>query len=126
MFDLTPIVEAIIALVGTAITAFLIPWIKTKYGNETLAKMQSWVHIGVFAAEKLYGSGNGAAKLQYVENFLAEHKVKLDTKTLAAMVDAEIKKMEWVDPNKALDFIIDTAPKPEEDTAHNEDVTEDV
>lgn len=132
MFDLTPIVSAIIALISTAITAFLIPWLKTRYGNETLAKIQNWVHIGVFAAEKIYGAGRGAEKLEYVESFLAEHKVKLDTKTLSALVDAEIQKMEWVDPNKALDFMLDTAPEekePEEEedeedeTGQNEDVT---
>lgn len=94
MFDLTPIVEAIIALATTAITVFLIPWLRERFGNEKLEKVRGWVEIAVLAAEKLYGAGNGDAKLEYAENFLAEHKIKLDFDTLKAMVDAEIKKME--------------------------------
>ena len=37
-------------------------------------------------------------KLEYVETFLAQHKIKLDFDTLLAMVDAEIKKMEQNEP----------------------------
>ncbi len=94
MIDLTPLVEAIIALAATAITIFLIPWLRARYGNETLEKARGWVQIAVFAAEKLYGAGNGDQKLAYAEQVLAKHKIKLDTLTLKAMVDAEIRKME--------------------------------
>ena len=94
MLDLTPLVQAIITLAATAISIFLVPWLKEKFGHEKLAKAKDWVEIGVLAAEKLYGAGNGDTKLEYVENFLAEHKIKLDFDTLKAMVDAEIKKME--------------------------------
>lgn len=94
MIDFTPIVEAIIALAATAITVFLVPWLRERYGNEALDKARSWVQIAVYAAEKLYGAGHGDEKLAYAEQFLAQHKIKLDTSTLKAMVDAEIKKME--------------------------------
>ena len=94
MLDFTPIVEAIIALATTAITVFLIPWLKQRYSNETLEKARGWVQIAVYAAEKLYGAGNGDQKLEYAEAFLAQHKIKLDTASLIAMVNAEIKKME--------------------------------
>lgn len=94
MIDLTPIMEALIGLAVTAITAFLIPWLRERFGNEKLAKAQGWVQIAVLAAEKLYGAGNGDQKLEYAEAFLAQHKIKLDTSELIAMVNAEIKKME--------------------------------
>ena len=94
MLDLTPLVEAIIALAATAITIFLIPWLRERYGNETLKKARGWVQIAVYAAEKLYGAGNGDKKLAHAEQVLAQHKIKLDTLTLKTMVDAEIKKME--------------------------------
>ncbi len=94
MIDFTPLVEALIGLAVTAITVFLIPWLRERYGNETLAKAQGWVQIAVLAAEKLYGAGKGDEKLAYVANFLAEHKIKLDVEALKAMVNAEIKKME--------------------------------
>lgn len=94
MIDFTPLVQAVIALAASAITVYLIPWLRERYGNETLEKARGWVQIAVYAAEKLYGAGNGDQKLAYAEEILARHKIRLDTATLKAMVDAEIKKME--------------------------------
>jgi len=98
MIDLTPIIQAIIALAASAITVFLIPWLKTRFGNEKLETVKSLVHIAVYGAEKLFGAKKGNEKLEYVEQFLAEHKIKLDTYELMAMVNAEIKKMEQDEP----------------------------
>ena len=94
MIDFTPLFEALISLVATAITVFLVPWLVTRYGNEKLEKARAWVRIAVYAAEKLYGAGNGDQKLAYAEEVLAKHKIKLDTATLKALVNSEIKKME--------------------------------
>ena len=97
MIDLTPLVEALMALAVTAITVFFIPWLRERYGNETLEKAKNWVQIAVYAAEKVYGAGNGDQKLAYAEQVLAQHKIKLDTATLKALVDAEIRKMEQLE-----------------------------
>lgn len=97
MLDLTPLVQAIITLAATAVTLFLIPWLRERYGNETLNKAKSLVQIAVYAAEKVYGAGNGEQKLEFAEHVLAQHKIKLDTNTIMAMIDAEIKKMEQAD-----------------------------
>lgn len=129
MLDLTPILEALIALAASAITVFLIPWMKSKMTNEQLSKAQAVVQIGVFAAEKAYGAGNGDKKLKYVEDLLATKKIKLDTTTLKAMVDAEVKKMEIVDPDKAFDvldaLIVDEPEEEEDETAENMEVVND-
>lgn len=98
MIDFTPLVEALITLAVTAITVFLIPWLRERYGTEKLAKAQGWVQVAVLAAEKLYGAGKGDEKLAFVENFLEEHNIILDTDALMAMVNAEIKKMETALP----------------------------
>ena len=100
MFDFTPIVEALIGLAATAITVFLIPWLRERFGNEKMAKVQFWVETAVEAAEKIYGAGNGAEKLAYAEKFLEEHKIKLDMDTMLAMINAEIKKMELAEKKK--------------------------
>lgn len=102
MVDFTPLVQAVITLAAAAITVFLIPWLKERYGNETLEKARHWVQIAVYAAEKLYGAGNGDQKLEYAEAFLAQHKIKLDTSELIALVNAEIKNMEMNDPSALL------------------------
>lgn len=98
MLDLTPLLEAVISLAITAVTVFLIPWIRNKYGTETLNKAKSFVEVAVYAAEKAYGAGNGEKKLAYVESYLAAKKIKLDFKTLKVLVDAQIKKMEQAEP----------------------------
>lgn len=94
MIDFTPLFEALITLAATAITVFLIPWLRERYGTEKLAKAQGWVQVAVLAAEKLYGAGKGDEKLAYVENFLEEHNIILDMDSLRVLVNAEIKKME--------------------------------
>ena len=102
MIDLTPLVEALVKLAATAVTAFLIPWLIERYGNEKLEKARKWVEIAVYAAEKVYGAGHGDEKLAYAEQVLAEHKIKLDLQTIKTMVDAEIKKMEQAEQPKAI------------------------
>lgn len=103
MIDFTPLAEALISLAVAAITIFLIPWLKERYGNESLAKAKSWVQIAVYAAEKAYGAGHGDEKLAYAEQVLAEHKIKLDLSTLKTMVDAEIKKLEQAEAYVLID-----------------------
>lgn len=117
MLDFTPLLEAVIALAFTLITAFLIPWLKTKYGAETLGKIKSFVEVAVYAAEKAYGAGNGEKKLTYVENFLAEKKIKVDFNTLKILVDAEIKKMEQAEPPVIVGELIDEGEEVEDEPA---------
>lgn len=116
MIDLTPLVQAIITLAATAVTLFLVPWLHERFGNEKLNKAKSLVQIAVYAAEKLYGAGNGEQKLAYAEQVLAKHKIKLDTKTVMAMIDAEIKKMEQADNTVVLGTIEDGVDDSPEET----------
>lgn len=94
MINLTPLIEAVIALLAAVITMHLIPWLREKFSAEQLQKARMWVEVGVYAAEKAYGAGNGDSKLVYVEGLLRQKGIKLDTMALKALVDAEIKKME--------------------------------
>ena len=52
MIDLTPIMEAIIALVVAVITAFVIPWLKGKIDADKLEQIKLWVTVAVEAAEQ--------------------------------------------------------------------------
>lgn len=94
MFDLTKLIEALLELAFFAITVLLIPWLKTKLDNEQEAKLRTAFEIAVLAAEKLYGAGNGDKKLEYVEGYLKERGIKVDTARIKAYVNAEIRKME--------------------------------
>ncbi len=91
MIDITPIANAIIALIAAVITAFVIPYIKEKIGAEKLKKVQAWVNIAVEAAEQLYeGSGRGAAKKAYVVEFLSAKGYTLDPDSLDNLIEAAV------------------------------------
>ena len=91
MIDLTPIMEAIIALVVAVITAFVIPWLKGKIDADKLEKIKLWVTVAVEAAEQLYkGSGRGEEKKAYVVQFLQEKGFTLDPDSLDKLIEAAV------------------------------------
>ena len=100
MTDLTPIVNAVIALIAAIITTFLIPWIKSKIDAAKLAQIVEWVGIAVRAAEQIYNeSGMGEKKKQYVLDFLASKGFTLDPDSINAMIEAAVKELN-IEQNK--------------------------
>ena len=53
-FDITPIVEAVVAVVCAVVTCVLIPYIKSKTTTEQQKEINAWVKIAVSAAEQIY------------------------------------------------------------------------
>lgn len=95
MVDLTPIFEAVIALIAALITAFFIPFLKEKLGEIKYAKMLEWVTIAVNAAEMLYkGPGRGEEKKEYVIAFLEEKGFTADYDGLNAMIEAAVLQLQ--------------------------------
>lgn len=91
MIDLTPIFQSAIALIAALITAFLIPFIKSKVSAEKYAEMEKWVKIAVEAAEMIYvGAGRGAEKKLHVVNFLESKGYTLDIVELNEMIEAAV------------------------------------
>lgn len=100
MTDLTPIVNAVIALIAAIITTFLIPWIKSKIDAAKLAQIAEWVGIAVRAAEQIYNeSGMGEKKKQYVLDFLSDKGFTLDPNSINAMIEAAVKELN-IEQNK--------------------------
>ena len=87
--DLTPIFQAILALLAAIITYKLIPWIKSKTNNEQQKLIESTIRILVYAAEQIYGAGNGAVKLGYVKKELEARGFTIDD----AVIEATVKEM---------------------------------
>lgn len=91
MIDITPIANAVIALIAAVITAFVIPLVKAKISKEKLEKIKMWVNIAVEAAEQIYaGSGRGAAKKEYVVEFLNAKGYTLDPDSLDNLIEAAV------------------------------------
>ena len=89
--DLTPIMEAILALVAVMITYYLIPWIKMRTTAEQQAEINAWVKIGVMAAEQLFvGVGRGAEKKAYVMEFIQSKGYSIDTTELDKLIESAV------------------------------------
>ena len=89
--DLTSIANAVIALIAAIITAFVIPWIRSKTTAAQFEKIKMWVTVAVEAAEQLYtGSGRGAEKKAYVVEFLNSKGFKIDAERLDKLIEAAV------------------------------------
>ena len=91
--DYTELIRALIALLATLITTFLIPILKKKLSVERLEELKKWVGIAVNAAEQLYGSKTGQQKKDYVISFLHSKGIVFDEKEVTAMIESEVYKL---------------------------------
>ena len=64
--DLTPLIQAIIVVLSLIITYRIVPYLKSKLSESNYRYLKSVVETLVFAAEQLYGAGEGDKKLDYV------------------------------------------------------------
>lgn len=94
MFDITPIIEAVAALIAVIITAVVIPYIKSKTTTQQQAQINAWVKIAVAAAEQIYkGSGRGEEKKEYVINWLEERGFTLDEDEVDALIESAVYEL---------------------------------
>ncbi|MFR6049762.1 MAG: phage holin, LLH family [Gallintestinimicrobium sp.] len=94
MVDLTPIITAVLTLIFSLITAFLIPYIKTKVSAEQFATIKLWVQVAVQAAEMLYvGSGRGEEKKKYVIEFLNSKGFTLNAEEIENLIESAVLEL---------------------------------
>ena len=84
--DLTPIFQALIALLASIITIKVIPWIKARTTAQQQEMLRATVSVVVYAAEQLYGAGAGKDKLMYVKGQLARKGFHVDIDEIEAAV----------------------------------------
>ena len=94
MTDITPIIEAVFALLAAIITAVVIPYIKNRTTAQQQAEINAWVRIAVAAAEQVYkGTGRGEEKKAFVLEWLKSHGVTVDTEKLDALIESAVYDM---------------------------------
>lgn len=94
MVDLTQIIIAVLTLVISLITAFLIPYLKTKVSAEKLDTIKFWVNIAVEAAEMIYvGTGRGQEKKDYVVQFLNSKGFTLNVTEIENLIEAAVMEL---------------------------------
>ena len=92
-YDITGIIEIVIALLSALVTTFLIPYIKKKMSAEKFSELQRWVKVAVEAAEQIYGSKTGKQKKEYVVSYLLSKGIVVDVDSVSALIEAEVYKL---------------------------------
>lgn len=96
MTNITPIIEAVFALVGVVITAVVIPYIRSRTTAQQRAEISAWVRVAVSAAEQMAefrGSKQGPAKKAFVLKWLDERGITVDAGKLDAMIEAAVYEL---------------------------------
>ena len=91
--DLTPIFQAIIMLLAALITYKLIPWIKERTTETQQNNLNAIAKVAVFAAEQLYGAGQGDKKLEYCREVLQAAGFDVNTELLRAVIENAVHNM---------------------------------
>lgn len=84
--DLTPLFQALIGFLAALVTYKLIPWIKARTTAQQQDLLRAAVSVAVYAAEQIYGAGNGKDKLLYVKGQLAKKGYHVDIDEIEAAV----------------------------------------
>ncbi len=92
-FDITDILEGVIALIGALVSAFLIPYLKARLSEDKRAQLSFWLKIAVEAAEQLFGSKTGQQKKEYVVSFLLSKGLVFDIDEVTALIESEVYKL---------------------------------
>lgn len=94
------LILALIPVLGTILTLYIIPLLKERIGNEKLEKCKEWADLAVKAAEMLYvGQGLGEEKKAYVVDFLTkqfnENKIVITEEQLNILIEAAVKELNF-------------------------------
>lgn len=92
------VILALIPVLGTILTVYIIPFIKEKIGNEKLSKYEYWVDIAVKAAEMIWTeTGHGADKKKYVVEFINNmfnsKKIVITEEQINVLIEASVKQL---------------------------------
>src|SRR5574344_120899 len=95
--DLTQIIVAVLGVLASLITAYVIPWLKKKISAENQQIILSVADAAVLAVEQLYKTLGGEAKkeqaVQTVTDWLGKYNISVDKAQIEAAVEAAVKKM---------------------------------
>ena len=94
MYDFTPILQVLVGLVFTIITALLAPYVKGEISCQRFERMRMLVRVAVRAAEQIFSEeGSGARKKSYVRRCLKCAGYKLDPQIADALIECAVNTM---------------------------------
>lgn len=113
--NLTPILQALIALMAALITYWLIPMIKARTTKDQRDLLQAAIRAAVYTAEQLFGAGHGAEKMDYALNWLREQGYDVDCRQVEAAVYDLLNRVEQLDITDETATKSDIPPDMEDD-----------
>ena len=130
--NLTPIIEAVIALISVIITVYILPklraYLQEKLSAEQRKTLAEVVGVAVKAAEKLYGSKMGVEKKQYVldylEDYLENKGIQFDIEEVENLIESFVYELSGTATGEALNKY-DICEEDEEPEAPDGDVGEE-
>ena len=91
MIDITEVIKYAFLLIFAVSSAFLIPYLKAKLGDENFATLKNWVKIAVQAAEMIFKESKmGEQKKEYVLEFLKTKGYKVDTEAINNLIESAV------------------------------------
>ena len=92
------IIMALLFILCTIITRYIVPYIKAKIGTEKLSEYEYWVNIAVKAAEMLWTeTGHGTDKKQYVVDFMNNmfnsKKIVITEEQINLLIESAVKQL---------------------------------
>lgn len=99
MINITPIINAFIALIAAVISVFIVPkvnaYLKEKLTAEELKQLEKAVEIAVQAAEQIFKTvpQSGTTKKSYVLKYLEDMGYTVDTEEVNALIEAKVNAL---------------------------------
>lgn len=84
------IVGAVFTLIMSLITAYLVPWIKTKMDANQLAQINKYIELAVRCAEQIFTPEQWREKKDYVYDYIIN---KVETEFKIHLTEADIDLM---------------------------------
>ena len=93
--DITEIIVAVISVLGAIVTAFVVPWIKTKTTTNQQIIIESFARAAVLAAQQIFGTEENQKKKDYAVQYITEQLKKagitLDIDAISTVIEAALK-----------------------------------
>ena len=95
--DITEIVVAVIGLLSAVVTAFVVPYIKSKTTINQQINIETFARAAVLAAQQIYGIEENQKKkeyaVQYITEQLKKHGITLDADAISTVIEAALKSI---------------------------------
>lgn len=96
--DITEVVVALIGLLSTIITVFIVPYLQQKLGNEKYNRLIETARIATKAAEQLYkvkypDGGAGELKLEFALSYMREKGYDINSNDVLNAIEAAVNEI---------------------------------